>query len=268
MTQTGFRRSLALGLLTIVVLVAISGSSWAATRQELNDFLARIQDAKGDVRRAAWENAGEMGADAVAPLGKILAGKERAAAKAAGRALEVVAHYASRPGADAERKAVSAALIELTKKGNSVKVRDKALRLLGSTGQDNAVPAIAALLGDEEVWEAARWALERIPGRAANMALLRAVNQPPRWEKSEILKFQEAIISTLGAKKSPEVVEPLMKFVRSDRENIRIAAMEALARIGDPRAASVILNAARERSGREKAIALDSYLRIGDRLAE
>ncbi len=266
MTQIGLKRSLGVVLLTIVVLVATSGSSWAATRQELNDFLAKIQDAKGDVRRAAWESAGEMGAVAVAPLGKIMGGKNRAAAKAAERALEVVAHYASRPGAYAERMAVTAALIELAKKENAVKVRGKALRLLGSTAQNNAVPAIAALLRDKEVWETARWALERIPGKAPNMALLQALNQPPRWEKSEILKFQEAIISTLGAKKSPEAVGPLMRFVQSDQQNIRIAAIEALGRIGGWDAARAILKAARGRSGREKAIALDDYLRIADRL--
>lgn len=268
MTRIGLKRSLGVVLLTIVASVAISGSSRAATEKALNDFLAKIQDAKGDVRRAAWESAGKMGADAVAPLGKILAGKDRAAAKAAERALEVVAHYASRPGGHAERMAVTAALIELARKGNPAKVRDKALRLLGSTGQDNAVPAIAALLGDKEVWETARWALERIPGKTVNRALIGALNKPPRWEKSEILKFREAIISTLGAKKSPEAVEPLMRFVRSDQEDIRIAAIETLGRIGGWEAARAILKAARARSGREKAIALDNYLRIADPLAQ
>ncbi len=268
MTRTPFGRSLGLGLLAILVLAMTCGSSAGASRQDLDGFLAKIQDANGDVRRAAWENAGKLGADAISPLGKLLGGENRPVAKAAERALEVVAHYASRPGADAERKAVSAALIELTRQGNPVKVRDKALRLLGSTGQDDSVPAIAALLGDKEVWEAARWALERIPGKASNVALIRALYKAPSWQKSELLKFQEAIISTLGAKKAPEAVEPLLGFVQSGQRSLRIAAVEALGRIGDARAAEPILDVARTASGREKAIAHDNYLRIADKLLE
>jgi HEAT repeat protein len=142
---------------------------------ELQAFLARIEDKDAGARMTAARGAGPLGAAAVVPLGDRMASSDPGVAKAAGEGLKVIVHHAARPGAGSEAKAVSTELARLLEPGRPRSVRGEAAYLLGFVGGDEAVPALARLLGDPELREDARLALERIPGRAATRALERAL---------------------------------------------------------------------------------------------
>jgi len=243
-------------------------SAWSAPGGDLNDFLARIQSNDGATRRAAWESAGPYGAQAVAPLVKILAadtGNDKAKkdqAKAAGFALERIAHHAARPGAEAERRAVAAELIKAVNDDANARAYDPLLNLIAATAEDDSVPAVAALLLDPNPRrrEMARWALLRIATPGATKALIEALDKVD-------LKFRPAVTIALGEKRSPEAVAPLLRLAESNDEPTRVEALCALGKIGDPRAAAVFKRALASASDTTRSRIADAYLRLADSLA-
>jgi len=247
-------------------------SVWSAEAQapSLDEFLKQIQDKDGNKRREAWEKAGPLGAQAVAPLVKLLVdynaegvtNEQRDVSKAAGTALDAIAHYTSRPEAAAERKAINAELVRLIGAGQPEVVRIKALFVLASTAGDESVPAVAALLSDPDakMRERVRWSLERIPGKAVNQALLAALS-------SATGDFRRDMILTLGQRRATEAVEAILGEAKSNDVGIRVAAIDALARIGDPRGREAILDAVQTLDGMQQKTAVDDYLRLADNLA-
>ena len=241
---------------TILLLVAASGA-WGQTG-DLEAFLAGIGGPDGEARRAAFEAAAQYGAGAVAPLGQILAGEDRAAARAARLALEAIVAHAGRPGAEAEARAVSAALIELVRSDQPAAATRLEIPLLGLVGADEAVPALAELLGDPELGEPARQALQRIPGPLAAQALLDAL------ETSDGT-LQIGLIHALGNRRETVALPRLLELAtdRNEPEAVRLAALDSLGRIGDARAEPVLADAARTGRAVERGTAVDAYLRLG-----
>lgn len=161
--------------LCVLALMTASASALAAPSDaQVREFLEKIQDRDPSVRCQAWQSAGPMGARVVVPLGELMASTDPGIAKAAREALKVVAHYSARPGAEAERKAVSQALCKLLGKQYPARTRADAAHLLGLVGKAEAVAPLAACLSDPDIREDARMALERIPGNAAEKALTQA----------------------------------------------------------------------------------------------
>jgi len=264
----------------LVLAVAVGTPSIRAAEQatlSLDEFLQQIQGKDANKRREAWEKGAPLGAKAIAPLAKLLAkwepdkvpeGKlddarkqELDVAKAAGTAMDFIAHYACRPGADAGRKAMAAELVKLIGSDQAEPVRIKALFLLQSVGTDEEVPAVAKLLdaSDPKMRERSRATLELIPGKASEAALLAALPKASG-------EFQRDIISTLGQKRSKAAVEPLMNLTKSGDPETSLSAIDALARIGDPKAAPVIDAATHALKGMPQKRALDDFLRLADNL--
>lgn len=141
---------------------------------ELN-ILPLLKDLISDdpaVRKEAEARLRKHGADAIAPLGAVMNGDDKAMAKAAKKALEDIAHYVARPGAKtSEAEAVAEKLLVLTDARLARPVRAHALFLLGFAGSDKNVPAIARLQSDSSIGEDARMVLERINTKAAKKAM-------------------------------------------------------------------------------------------------
>lgn len=226
-------------------------------------FLGQIRDKdmSWEERAEAWQNVGRLGASEIPQLAQMLAGEDRDAAKIAGTALDSIVHHASRPRARAERRAVNAELIKLIGEGQPEVVRIKALDLLASTAEDETVPRIAVLLSesDAKMRERARWTLERIPGKASIEALLAALPSAPA-------DFRRDLILTLGQKQATEAADTLFAEAYSDDGTIRLAAIEALARIGDQRVSEAIVDFYPMVGDFRRATLADSYLRVADTL--
>jgi len=153
--------------------------SAVAATTSLEAFLTQLKSADDKARTEAWFSAGPLGAPAVQPLAALLTHTDREVARAASRALGKIAHYAGRPGAGAERKAVAAALSAALSAGPPAAARRELLWLLSEIGGDEAVPPVAALLSDPELRDDARMVLERLPGIKATAALKAALQHAP-----------------------------------------------------------------------------------------
>ncbi len=103
----------------------------------------------------------------------------------------------------------------------------KACQRLAVVGDDAAVPAIAALLGNSTLSHYARTALEPYPGAAASEALREALG---RLDGDLLI----GVINSIGRRKDPRALDALAKLRRSDDQDISQAAEAALGRIRSP----------------------------------
>jgi HEAT repeat protein len=144
------------------------------SQNDLNRFLSDLQSQDLKVRQRAWQSAGPLGAPAVEPLAKLLTAPNKGVARAAGFALEKVAHYAARPGSR-DRRSVANELVKAARPPYPLTTRRQALVWLGFIAEGSSVPELAKLLSDADVREEARMALERIPGSESLNALKAAM---------------------------------------------------------------------------------------------
>jgi HEAT repeat protein len=106
----------------------------------------------------------------------------------------------------------------------------RALRLIG--GPDS-VPVLAALVLKPETTDAARFALERIPGSEAGQALLTALDKTQGAVK-------RGLVFSLGERKTAAAVPALEKLAGGKDLSSAADAVKALGKIGGPEAVRVL----------------------------
>lgn len=129
---------------------------------QVDRFLKSIASPDPQLRQVAGRFARRRGAPVIPGLADLMASDDKAIAKAAKMALRDITHYAAQPGAWRERLAVAQALLAVAASNRPRMVRAEALHLLGFVADARFAPAVSALVGDNEVGEDARMALERI----------------------------------------------------------------------------------------------------------
>lgn len=135
-----------------------------------------------------------------------------------------------------ERRALVGRLKGLLGQGASPDCKRFACRQLRLIGTPAAVPAIAPLLTDAKLSDMARYALERIPGTAADKALLAALPC-----SSGLVRV--GIVNTLGARQPKAAVKPLAELLAADDVDAARAAAAALGKIANRDAAAVLADA-------------------------
>jgi HEAT repeat protein len=174
----------------IVLAGAAAALANSAQAQSASDLVGRLKSKDDDVRGDAWQNAGPAGAAAVGPVAALWTDPDFEVARSAKRAVWNIVHYAGRPGAAKEGKAVEAALLPLV--GHSATaVRRETVWMLSEIGGNDSVEPLAGLLSDREVRDDARCALERLPGNRAVKALQGALKTAPeefRYALAESLR--------------------------------------------------------------------------------
>ena len=128
-----------------------------------------------------------------------------------------------------------------------------ACRQLALVGTEAQVPILAKWLTDEEMSQMARYALARIPGAAADRALLEALERTKG-------RNQLGIVNTLGRRRCAIAVEPLIELVRRGARPEATEAARALGRIGTAPAADVLSRALASRSLADRDTVADAYL--------
>ena len=172
----------------------------------VSDLIAKIKSKDPAVRCAAWQEADQLGAEALGPLAAVMAdpGADLEVALAAKHAMWTIVHHALAPGAAASQQPIVAGLVNLLGAENQpVMVRSEVLWMLSEIGGDESVDPIAKLLADGQLREAARCALERIPGKKSSAALRRALESGPA-------DFKPALAQSLRAR--GETVEGVPPF--------------------------------------------------------
>lgn len=109
-------------------------------------------------------------------------------------------------------------------------------RELSLIGTDGSVPVLERMLAVEGTSDMARYALEAIPGPAADGALLRALDALGG-------NARLGIFSSLGNRRCAAAVPALDKDLRSSDRNVAVVAAEALGRIGGPDATAALTRA-------------------------
>lgn len=158
----------------------------------------------------------------------------------------------------AARKAVEKHVIAGLAGAKTPASKDFFCRQLVIIGSDASVPTLAKLLGDKESSHMARYALGRLPGDAADQALLDALARV-----SDDLKI--GMISSLGRRGCKDAVGPAIKLIGSKNQALAIASLDALSHIDSPQAVAAIAKARKSDSPRIKLAATDAYLNCATR---
>ncbi len=132
-------------------------------------------------------------------------------------------------------------------------------RQLSIIGTEQSVPVLGKMLTDEETSDMARYALERIPGKAVDEALRSAL--PKAKGKPKV-----GIINSLGQRRDKESVRALSRLIDNPDQIIATAAVAALGQIADSKATEALAAAKDKAKGKLRVLVLDSYLRCADQL--
>ena len=134
-------------------------------------------------------------------------------------------------------------------------------RQLVMVGTEAAVPELAKLLTDPETSHIARYALARLPGTAADAALLQALDKADD-------KLQVGIVNSLGTRGCVAAVDKIAALLGSSNQDLVIAALAALGRIDSEAAVAAVAKARGSVPARLKTRATDAYLDCAARLVK
>jgi HEAT repeat protein len=143
----------------------------------------------------------------------------------------------------------------------SVFAKAKVCQRLALIGTEDAVPALAALLPDEELGAYARSALESIPHPTADEALREAATRRGTLKRLQLI----GIINSIGRRKDTQATGVLKALLGDSDASVAQAAGAALGRIGTTEAAG-ILKAALVTSSPVKASVANACLACADQL--
>ena len=130
------------------------------------------------------------------------------------------------------------------------------LSIIGSRG---SVKTLAKMLEDKNTSNMARYALERIDDTAVDDALRSALSKTAGADKI-------GIINTLGRRRDKKSVSILKKLIDSSDTQEAEAAVAALGKIADSKAADVLAKAARKAKGNLQMLIYDAYLNCAEDL--
>ncbi len=127
-----------------------------------------------------------------------------------------------------------AGLIRLLKDPQSTTFQKaKACQRLAAIGSEEAAPALAALLADEQVAHYARYGLEPIPGPAPDAALRDALQRLKG-------RLRVGVINSIGVRRDTGAVGALARLLNEPDVETASAAAAALGKIGGAQAAKAL----------------------------
>jgi HEAT repeat protein len=176
-------------------------------------------------------------------------------------AVNGLATYVTRPGADRERAVFAQSLLSALGAARDREVAAFLLTQVQVVGRGESVRPLARYLHDERLAGPATSALLTIGTPEVDGVLLKAVDKAPA-------AVVPSLVNALGARKNPRAVRKLLPLADSADPTTRQAALAALATIGDPAAAPVLSKTRLDASFRERAAAPGRYLAFARRLLE
>ncbi|MCX7045648.1 MAG: HEAT repeat domain-containing protein [Candidatus Sumerlaeota bacterium] len=176
-------------------------------------------------------------------------------------ALHGLATYAARPGADADRKLFTGALIEALEGNAQAIVKEFLLQQIRLTGGPENIAALAKFLSDENLCEPTAQFLVTVRGEQAAAALRAAL--PSAQGKRRI-----TILKALGDLQDAQAAPLALKDAASDDQVLRLTALYALGASGNPAAIEPLAKASASPSRYEQSDATRYYLLLARRLSE
>ncbi len=200
--------------------------------------------------------AGAIDKDAVGKAFEYAAGYEFGASR---EPLTVISDAVRDSQGDSDARAwLEKTLVGLLRGKSSRDAKDFACRQLAIIGTDATVPMLASMLGPADTSDMARYALERIPGPAADKALLSALGRTSG-------KAKVGVINSLGARASAEAVDKLASLAKSSDAAVAGAAMAALGKIANGPACTALAAMGGKVNEQLHPTWADAYLLCADR---
>ncbi len=156
-------------------------------------------------------------------------------------------------------KKIEKALIGVLKSDAKYAGKQYVCRELSIIGTDQSVPVLASMLTDEKLSDMARYALERIPGKAADKALVKALGEAQG-------KAKIGIVNTLGERGCRAAAKDIGKLTGSSDQLLAGSALSALGKIGGADAAAALSKAKNSVPEKLKMVAYDACLKCADQL--
>ncbi len=193
------------------------------------------------------------------------------------KSLEAIATRASAPDNGPKRAKVAAELAadlnamtkpEKDDKGkdkprkliHSSRTRNKIIRLLSYVAGAKEVPALAKILGDLDLREMARFALDRNTSDEATTALIKALDD----EVGPC--FRSGLVNALGRRKGVTALAALKSAAEDEDRQVRIVAVEALSNFADASSDALIVKATKADCPRCRARAHKARVRLAETL--
>lgn len=192
--------------------------------------------------------------------------------------LESMARQATAPGQDARRAEIASFLateLNAVRPGGkndkgedkppvqrySARVRNTIAQLLGIVGGPEQVAALALALLDLDLRESARCALDRIDSSASTSALILSLGASgPR--------FRAGVVNSLAARGGERVVKVLQSLVSDEDQEVRMAAVDAMAKIPDASSDAVLAGLAEAPCPCTRQAASKARIRLAEKLAQ
>jgi HEAT repeat protein len=160
-----------------------------------------------------------------------------------------------------KRKAIEQSMIAGLAGAKTRAGKDFFCRQLVVVGTEAAVPELAKLLTDPESSHMGRYALARIPGQAADAALLAALARVDD-------KLKIGMVNSLGMRGCREAADKIAALLNSSHEDLVIAALVALGRIDSEAAVAAVAQARGTVPAKLKPAATDAYLNCAARMVK
>lgn len=159
----------------------------------------------------------------------------------------------------AAEPASEAECIRVLQSEASLMEKDAACARLKLVGTARCVPALAALLTDEQLSHSARYALEEMSAPEAGASLIEALNKTAGLTRA-------GIISSLGIRREAGAVPALDKFLGDGDTNVAVASAIALGEIANAEAMAALQSRLATSAGPLHKAVVDALLRCANRL--
>ncbi len=150
-----------------------------------------------------------------------------------GPAMRLHAYVFSHKDNAQSRRETEAALLKFVQGSPAPAGLMAACRALGLIGGPDAAPVLAALTLKPETTDAARYALERIPGPEADGVLVAALDKTQG-------DIRRGVVFSLGARRSAAAVPALARLAAGKDAALAADAVKALGKIGGPEAVKAL----------------------------
>lgn len=229
---------------------------------------------KGKLTGPTWSDAQEVydailagGKDSVSMVIDLITENDIGPAYKPRYVLHGLAIYACRAGKEKERAAIIAAILPQITSDKPKTTRGFLVRTLQACADSEVIPALAPLLADEDLADAAAMAMVELAtissnGKPAAVAQIFRDALPKATGRARL-----AIVQALGVLKDNAALQALIEAADDKDENVRVTALWALARTGDPKAIDPILKAAEAPPGWPRTQAVKAAFMLAETFA-
>jgi HEAT repeat protein len=259
-------------LAAVLVLAVVAGSlpvsgqpsgrdPRADLKARVSSILERFPAASAADRNAVCAEVLDMGREAVVEVCRRLLPPGAGDDSRVRFAVNGLAVYVTRPGAESERALFARALLAALSGKPDKQVGAFLVSQLQVAGKKESVRPLAGYLRDETLAGPAAAALLAIGGPEASRALLKALDATTG-------KARLTVAQALGQARNHQAVKKLLALAENADEELRTTALAALANIGEPAAGPVLSRSRVAASYRERSEAPSLYLLYARRLVE